>query len=389
MPLVATNIPSSTIMSIGNATSFPAYWNTSDPECLWYPDGHARVQTSWVNMHRAPMTYSFRFSDTLTHRISFYMLDYKNGTRTGFVTAIDPYTGTEFASVYLTNFQAGEYVTIDARNYVDIQIAAEFMDRMDIIFSGIFFDATLTNTSSATIELTGTDSSTQGDWKNKYGADAQIIAGWTSNLSQGINVNQSNATWTWTDSSSDVRALNEYADGGRVAAAWYSDTQCSFDVNVNSIDPKQVALYFLDWDNSGRVEDVTITDSAGSVLLTQRIQNFAGGQYLVFNAKGSFRIFANRVNGPNAILNGMFFGAPSPVANNNPVQLSPAVNLSSGDYTIHIAGQPGESFDLESTLDFRSWTKVGHQTLSGTTIDFAIALDTAGPPRFFRAVLAP
>ena len=43
-----------------------------------------------------------------------------------------------------------------------------------------------------------------------------------------------------------------------------------------------LALYFLDWDQQGRIEQVQISNaSTGAVLSTQTISSFQSGVYLV------------------------------------------------------------------------------------------------------------
>ena len=97
-------------------------------------------------------------------------------------------------------------------------------------------------------------------------------------------------------------------DGGRVVPVWYGN---EFSVNVKVTDgqKKKVALYFLDWDKAGRVEDVQVVDvSIGAVLSSQRVSDFGGGKYLVWDVSGSVKITLKRVSGPNAVLSGVFVG---------------------------------------------------------------------------------
>jgi hypothetical protein len=387
----ATNLPSYATFNTANVNFVMGKYTSDDePETLWYPDGQHRFLGFWINNHRASMVFNFRFNDEKTHRVTFYLLDYKSGVRAGTISVVDPYSGTEFGSLYFNNYSAGQYVTIDVRNYVNVVFTPEFVDSYGVYLDAIFFDPAPQTGAANQATFVGVDTAAQGDWKTKYGSDGQVIAGLGSSLPTDVVVNHSNQTWTWDTSSGDPRALNKYSDSGRVAAAWYSPGQCVFDVNINSAQPKQVALYLLDWDNSGRVEDITVTDAAnGATLLTKRIDKFSGGQYLIFNAKGSIRIAAKLVSGPNAVVNGIFFGDAPKIVSSDPARLSVStVDVSSGSYIIRIAGQPGQVFDIETSSDFRSWTKVGQQTLSGTSIDFPIPFAVVNEIRCYRAVLA-
>lgn len=392
LPGAVTNVPSYGVLSPANIFFFDGD-RTSDGEVETplYPDGQHRLLTMWFNNHRAPMVYSFRFNDSDVHRVTFYMVDYHGDTRSGTLSVVDPFTGTQFDSIYFDEYMNGQYITIDIRNYADVLVAAEFPEQFGVPVNGIFFDGAPPLTSNTQVVLAGADTTTQGDWKTKYGSDGQMIPGFLNTLPAGVTVEQSNQTWTWNENTPDQRALNKYAqNGSRIASAWYWPGKVTFDVNIGSIQPKQVALYFLDWDNSGRVQDLTITDLAdNSTLFTRRIDKFSAGQYLVFNAKGSFRITAKLVSGPNAVINGIFFGDAPKVISSDPVKLSgPARNISNDGYVIRITGQPGQVFDVEGSADFKGWIKLGQRTLSGGTLEFPMPFDTSSQIQFFRAVLA-
>jgi len=387
-----TNLPAYATFSSANIHLFVGDWRSdSEPETLLYPDGQHRLFAAWENNHRAPFVFSLRFKDSQTHRVSVYMVDYHSGGRVGTIAVVDPYTGTEFGSLHFSNYQLGEYVTFDVRNYADLVVSSDYPDGYASLVSGLFFDPAPQSTSSSQVVFVGTDTATQGDWKNKYGNEGEIVAPASSSVPADISVNQSNQSWIWNDSTTDIRAINKYsADSGRIAAAWYSDGQCSFDLNINSAQSKQIALYLLDWDNAGRVEDLIISDAAdNSILLTKRIEKFSSGEYVVFNAKGSIRVSAKAVDGPNAVVNGIFFGDAPAIISSDPVTLAPAFSIAEGTYTIRATGRPGQVFDVEQSGDLRNWVKLSQQTLSGTSLEFPMPFDTGAQVRFFRAVLAP
>jgi hypothetical protein len=98
---------------------------------------------------------------------------------------------------------------------------------------------------------------------------------------------------------------------------------------------------------------------------------------------------AKLISGPNAVINGIFFGTAPVVISSDPVILSPPTySVANGAYSIRISGQPGQVFDVESSADFRSWIKIGQQTLSGNSLDMPMPYDTSPGVRLFRAVLA-
>ena len=72
-----------------------------------------------------------------------------------------------------------------------------------------------------------------------------------------------------------------------------------------------MALYFLDWDYAGRAERVDVLDaSSGAVLDTRTISGFSNGEYLVWNVKGHVSFKITLRSGLNAVVSGLFFGAP-------------------------------------------------------------------------------
>ncbi len=136
---------------------------------------------------------------------------------------------------------------------------------------------------TASASFVATDTSTEGSWRNAYGADGHDIAGDTSaanpKLPSYATLGITGASiYTWTTSTTDVRALQNAANTGRIAAAWYSSTSMSFNLNLNDGQSHEVSLYAVDWDNNGRSEEVQIIDpTTGKVLDTEAIGHFQNG----------------------------------------------------------------------------------------------------------------
>ena len=71
-------------------------------------------------------------------------------------------------------------------------------------------------------------------------------------------------------------------------------------------------LYFDDWDNKGRGEQVQISDAGtGKVLDTETISSFTSGVYLDWKVSGNLVITITRQAGANAVLNGVFLDSTS------------------------------------------------------------------------------
>jgi hypothetical protein len=159
-----------------------------------------------------------------------------------------------------------------------------------------------------------TDTATQGNWINVYGQDGYAIPGVGESLPSYAGASAFFAFYnTWTTSTSDPRAVEVPPSGtSRIASDYYSTS--SFDMYIWLYDGNshQVALYFDDWDNQGRVETVQlINTSTNAVLDTRTISNFYGTPlYLVYNISGNVAFKITNSGGPSAVLNAVFFDNP-------------------------------------------------------------------------------
>ncbi len=154
---------------------------------------------------------------------------------------------------------------------------------------------------------------TKGNWVSKYGNDGyQIAMKAGKNPPYGSISVVGKADWTWNDPTADIRALLYPTGSSRIAACWYSSTNFRVDVNHTDSVAHKISAYFLDWDNAGRVQTVELLDTAsGAVLHSTTVSNFSGGVYLSWDVKGKVSLRVTRVSGPNAVMNGFFFDAPS------------------------------------------------------------------------------
>ena len=260
------------------------------------------------------------------------MVDYDGFDRAAKIEIIDPLTGKIFESDTITNYESGDYVSVDIRNYVDVRITPAIGGGGDNeVIGGIFFDSrelaapvftpssgnflgrttvsmaatpgatilfttdgtdpgagpstyngpfvltsnavirakavqngfedsaissvSLTNVIQNAFVFVGVDTATQGDWMNQYGETGQAIADLSLNVPADVEASAgADPVWTWARSG-ETRAVNTYLRW-RIASAWYSPTECVFDMTIYSNPLMEIALYFLDWDNQGRVQDL-------------------------------------------------------------------------------------------------------------------------------------
>ena len=161
----------------------------------------------------------------------------------------------------------------------------------------------------------GIDASTEGAWEAKYGGDGYFLANSAQNVPWYASLTvQGSGNYTWDAASTDPKALQIPGSALGIAAAWYG-AAFNFDVNVGT-STHQIALYALDWDNKGRAEKVQIFDAnsnSTTPLDSETISSFSTGAYLIWNISGHVRIVITVTGGPNAVVNGVFFGgAPTP-----------------------------------------------------------------------------
>jgi hypothetical protein len=235
----------------------------------------------------------------------------------------------------------------------------------------------------------GTDTKTQGSWKAVYGKDGYSIVANGTSLPGYVTVYPSGKSdYQWSDYSSDVRALQKTTDGNRIAACWYAEG--SFTVDYNFVDgtTHKLSLYFLDWDNGGRSQLVEILDAAsGAVLDSKTVSNFAGGVYYSWNAKGASRVRITRQGGSNGVVMGSFFDPAG--TGSTGTGMTTRLLMSSGEPQLLIAGEAGQKFDIYTSENLTTWTKVTTVTLTGSTYAFTDDNSSGKTQRFYRATAVP
>jgi len=177
-----------------------------------------------------------------------------------------------------------------------------------------FIDAvTLTAAAPATAVFRQTDNATQGNWQGVYGADGYAVFEDSATYPSYSSVAPADKLdYIWDAQPSSVRALQR-PTSGRIAACWYSAGTFSIDVNLIDQQTHSVAVYMLDWDAQSRSTQVSVVDVLSSqVLDTRTLSSYAQGTYLVWNVSGHVRLEFSTLAGPNAVVSGIFFGAPLP-----------------------------------------------------------------------------
>ena len=83
----------------------------------------------------------------------------------------------------------------------------------------------------------------------------------------------------------------------------------SFNLDLTDGKMHKVSLYAVDYDKHGRSEQVQVIDAAtGTVLDTETLSSFTGGEYLSWNLSGNVVIKVTNLNPKaNAVVSGLFF----------------------------------------------------------------------------------
>jgi hypothetical protein len=161
-------------------------------------------------------------------------------------------------------------------------------------------------TAAAFIKL---DTTTEGSWINTYGGNGYDFIGAPANIPSYAQMSVNSAfIFTWAGGTSDARALQLPNGSSRVAGTWYASGSFTIDLNLTDGATHQIALYAVDYDSSGRGEQINIIDTAtGSVLDSRTLTTFGSGQYPVWNIAGHVTIQVTQLLGPNAVVSGIFF----------------------------------------------------------------------------------
>ena len=223
------------------------------------------------------------------------------------------------------------------------------------------------------------DSVTSGNWGNVYGKDGYVLINYNgedsdkkflpsyvSSVTSPSSGNFHPLNCIWKTGTTDKRALaKDTSDiGSRNAACWYSfdcPPSFSFNVSVKGTQEYQIALYFVDWDNTDRRVAVEMLDPVTLNLITpvRIVNSFNGGKYLIFSYNKSAKFRINQVRGDNAVLSGIFFDSPAsdtttdivhvPVGKDNNENPFEKISITSQNADLSFTAQ-GSNDRIEATL---------------------------------------
>ena len=153
------------------------------------------------------MSFNLNLTDGNVHEVTLYADDWDNKGRSEEIQVIDATTGKVLDTEAIGSFQGGKYLSWNLSGNVVIKVTN--LGNANALVNGLFFGGKPTSpppTASAT--FVGTDTTTQGSWRNAYGADGYDIAADTSatdpKLPSYATLSLAGASnYTWTTSTTD------------------------------------------------------------------------------------------------------------------------------------------------------------------------------------------
>jgi hypothetical protein len=236
---------------------------------------------------------------------------------------------------------------------------------------------------TATATFVKTDTTTHGNWIGAYGAEGYTIVGNGQLVpAYGGATPFGKQDYTWSLSTSDTRALQKVGGADRVVAVWYAVDAFNIDLNFTDSNAHRVAVYVMDWDNSGRSQRFEILDASNNAILnTTEVSAFNQGKYLVWDLKGKVRIRTTRLAGNNALLEGIFFDA-GPKGKTGALKVKGA---NAQGLQLEITGDTGAIYNIQSSSDMKTWTSVGQLNLTTSPMIYTDVTTTGQQGlRFYR-----
>jgi uncharacterized delta-60 repeat protein len=304
--------------------------STPQPPALQRTTTSARIAACWYSA--TSFTIDLVFTDAQPHQVAAYFLDWDAKGRRALVEVTDGATGLILDSRTVTSFTGGTYLVWNLSGHVKISITNQGPE--NAVMSGLFFGSAggtaiggggsttpppsdsggNTDSPSAKASFAGINSTTKGSWRGLLANDGAAIPMLPFKLPGYAQPSVADAgLWTWSTWTSDVRGMQYPFDARkRMASCWFGGA-FTIDLGITDAQTHRVSLYVCDWDSTARAERIEFLDAAtGTVLSTQNVADFNGGEYLSWDVKGTVKVRVTRTGGANAVVNGVLF-EPSPV----------------------------------------------------------------------------
>jgi hypothetical protein len=168
------------------AGHIPANWtwsySTAEIRGLQKPeDPSDRILSTWYTepyLGNLPFYLDVNITDDAAHQIALYALDHETG-RAETIKVLDANTGAvlDTRSLPVGTFHDGEYAVWNVKGHVRFEI--DYVSGYNAVISGYFFDPATGSLPSASpgAIFVKADTTTQGNWICRYGADGYNING--------------------------------------------------------------------------------------------------------------------------------------------------------------------------------------------------------------------
>jgi len=298
-------LPAFAAVTPGGGATYTWAGSTSDARALLKSSSTSdRIASTWYGNFDTQVTVA----DTVTHKVSLYLVDYDRAGRAETIDLLDAASGALLDRRAVSNFSNGVYLSWDVRGSIVVRLRLDA--GANAVYSAVFVDATAAPPppppAGASASFLGADLTTQGNWQGAYGGQGYTIANDSTSLPAFATVTAvGGATYTWAASTFDVRALLKSASTDRIASTWYTD----FDTGIVFTDTAvhKVSLYLVDYDRDGRAQTIDLLDAATGALLDRRaVSNFSNGVYLSWNVTGAIVVRLRVDAGSNAVYSGLF-----------------------------------------------------------------------------------
>ena len=388
----AINYPNYATATASGKLNYTWASSTSNVRALQKPASATdRFAGCWYSASN--FTVNLNLTDGLVHRVALYCVDWDTTARAETIEILDASNNAVLSSQSVSSFNGGQYLIWDLKGHLLIRLIRT--GSFNAVLSGLFFD-TPSPPTPATATFVRKDTTTQGNWSGVYAADGYHIINNAANYPSYATASANGKTdYTWANSSSNVRAL--YKAGSttdRIAACWYSSSSFTVDMNLNDGLSHRVALYCVDWDTSVRAAQIDIVDAFNnSVLSSQSVSSFNGGQYLIWDLKGHVIIRLTRTGSYNAVLSGLFFdpvpGQASPQnishfgARSSGLISMHSGRLRDGRFEVTLEGETPQDYVIEASTDLIDWVVMSDGHASGQLTDREAGMFKQ---RFYRVV---
>lgn len=311
-----SDLPPDILFGTENAATYDWAPATTDPRALPQRDPRSAGDPFRdAPCYYAPNQFSLdlNLTDGLTHQVSLYLLDYDNLGRSESVQISDAISGQILSTQSVSSFQNGKWLLYNLTG--DVKITFINQGSVNAVVSALAVDRQFNPPLAGKASYVTTNTTLGGNWVGTYGSGGyDVLGGDARNIPESITEAMGGTPWEWAYNTSDPRALS-IAPGSttRLADCVYSTTSFSVNLSFNDGNSHQLALYLLDYDYWGRIENVQLSDAGtGAVLDSRTVSNFQSGEYLVYDVSGDVKITFTNVGPENAVLSGLFIDPVQP-----------------------------------------------------------------------------